>query len=511
MADNVSGNITGLLIAEEETLKQLPANPIWYEREPNSYGDFGSSFAMTTRRYIKHDRQHGKGEVSDTDPVANWNEDLTASNAIDLLGGFLWAEEREKPNTTASAAVASTDVYTVASSAGIVAGSLVHTKGFDNAVNNGLHVVSAVGAGAVTVGNGLADESGATATLAVVGFQFPSGDLSLAKAAANVRLTSATIDMTTFGFVLGEWAFVGGDNAATRFADTGDNAPFYGRISDITEDYIEFDKTTGVQATNAGAGKTVQLFFGTVIKNEQDCALIKRRSWTCERLYGCGADAQSEYVTGCIPNQVTLTMPTPGEDAKLTLDFSFIGMSSGERLGTEANPAEPVLSSEAGAVTVPAYKEGSFKSGLDVYQARVAIVDPTTLNPTPLVGYISEGTIVINNNVTASKALGVFGNFGAIPGEFTVTGSQTGFFTSVAAVRAVRQGKDMTYHVIATRENAGVIFDIGSLGVGGARPNIEANTPVTLPLDMAAGENKYGYTLLTNFFRYLPTVGMANA
>lgn len=506
MAETISGNITGLYIAEEQSLKVLPASPVWYEREPNSYGDFGTGVAMTTRMYIKHDRQHGKGEVSDNDPVANWNEDLTNSNAIELMSGFMWADRRAKPSSASTAAAASSKVYTVASSVGIVAGSLVHGKGFTNAANNGLHSVSAVGSGTVTVNEALADETGAAATLAVVGFQFPSADLSLTKTAANVRLTSATLNMTTFGFVLGEWAFVGGDGTATRFADSGDNAPFFGRISAITATYIEFDKTTGTQVTNAGTGKTVRMFFGTVVKNEQDCALIKRKSWTCERVYGCGTDAQSEFVTGAVPNQVTITVPTPGADAKVNMDFAFIGMGSGERLGSASS--EAVLS--AGGVTVPARKEGAIKPGLDVYSARLSVVDATTLNPTSLVAYTADATIVINNNVQADKAIGVFGNFAATPGEFTVTGSTTGFFTSVAAARAVRQGADFTYHLIATRENGGVIFDIASLGIGTARPNIEANSSVKIPFDTAAGEGKNGYTLLTNFFRYLPNVGMAN-
>lgn len=511
MPDEQSGNLTGLYLAEETSLKVLPATPVWYEREPNSYGDFGGNYAMTTRKPIKHDRQHTKGEVSDNDPTANWQEDLTPNNMIVPMQGFMWADKRAKPSTTSTAAAASSDTYTVASSTGFAAGSLVFASGFDTAANNGLHVVASVGAGTVVVGNGLVDESGATATVEVIGFQFDSGDLSLTAAADSVTLTSATVDMTTFGFVLGEWAFVGGDATGLRFADSGNNAPFYGRISEIAETYIKFDKTTGTQATNAGTGKTIQVFFGTVIKNESDCSLIKRKSYTAERVYGCGATAESEYVSGLVANQITITMPQPGADAKLTVDLAFIGMSSGEYTAAERTAGNGLLSAQTDATVVASRNEEAFKPGLDVYQSKLAVVDATTLNPTSLVGYVSDGTIVINNNVTANKALAVFGNFSATPGEYTVTGSLNAFWTSVSATRAVRQGSECTYHVIATKSNAAVIFDIASLGLGNGRATVEANTPVKLPLDTAAGEGANGYTLLTNFLRYVPTVGMANA
>src|SRR5690349_19574410 len=97
--DHPSGNITGLFEAQETSLGVLPGTPIWKEREPNSYGDFGATYAMTTRKPITHDRQHRKGEVSDNSPAVNFNEDLTLTNMIEPMQAFLLADAHEKPSS----------------------------------------------------------------------------------------------------------------------------------------------------------------------------------------------------------------------------------------------------------------------------------------------------------------------------------------------------------------------------------------------------------------------------
>ena len=509
MADELSSNLTGFFIAEEASPGVLPATPVWYEREPNSYADFGGNMVMTTRQPITSDRMTGKGEVSDNDPTAGWNEDLTPNNMTWLMQGFVFADSRKKPSTVATDAAAIDDGLTVASSAGFVAGSLVLVDGFANAANNGMFPLTAVAAGELTVDGALVDEAGVVgATVAVVGHEFPTSDLSLTVTADKVVLTSAAMDFTTFGLTPGEWIAVGGDAANSRFAEPAvpvvANQPFYARIAvdGIAEDSLTFDKTTGLQETTDGTGKTLQLFFGTFLQNERTCGLQKQRTYTMERQYGCGTGSiEAEYVSKASPNQLTLTIPTPGADAKLTVDLTFIGSSSTERDGTEG-----VL----GGTRVLALNEPCFKPGLDVYQSKIAVIDEDTMNPTPLVAYISDGSIVINNNVAGNKAVGVFGNSGFNVGNFGVSGSLNGYFTTVKAARAVRQGADMTYHVIATKANAAVVCDIPLVGMGNARATVDANTPIKIPLEMAGGRSKFGNAIMWTFMQYVPTVLMAN-
>lgn len=429
---------------------------------------------------------------------------------IGLMQGFLLADAREKPSTSplngvgVAITAVDADSYNAAAGLGVFRpGHIVLAQGFGAEGNNGVNVVTASVAGGLTVASPLEVEAGVptTARLTAVGFEFAAGDLSIAVADDRVVLTSAAVDMTTLDLTPGEYIFVGADDATTRFAGlTGNNAPFYGRVSEVTETEIVLDKTTGVQATDAGAGKSIQIFFGTVIRNEDDCALIKPRTYHQERQYGCGADAQADYITRASPNQLTITVPTPGADAKVTVDLTFIAGTSFDRTA-----AEGLLAGDR----IPALNEPCFKPGLDVYQHKLAVVDPVTLNPLPLVSYNSELSLVINNNAAGFKAIETFGNAGVSYGEFAVSGSVNAYWTSVDAARAIRQGKEVTWHLILTKARQAVVFDMASVGLGNGRASVAANEPVRLPLDTAAGKGKFGYTLLTTFLHHVPNVGMA--
>jgi hypothetical protein len=164
-----------------------------------------------------------------------------------------------------------------------------------------------------------------------------------------------------------------------------------------------------------------------------------------------------------------------------------------------------------GDVRIGAPNEPAFKPGLDVYQQKLAVIDPTTLNPSALVAYSSTSALTINNQLSGIKAIETFGNAGVSIGELMVTGSITAFFTGVAQSRPVRLGKEATWHLILTKANSAIVFDIASLSLGNGRAAVAANTPVTIPLDTAAAKGKHGYSLLVTFLRYVPTVGMANA
>jgi hypothetical protein len=125
-----------------------------------------------------------------------------------------------------------------------------------------------------------------------------------------------------------------------------------------------------------------------------------------------------------------------------------------------------------------------------------------------LFGYVFEMILAINNNVSSSKVIGVLGAFDASAGDFEVSGSLTAYFTTVAAVQAVRNNSDVALNVIAAQRNAGVVFDIPLLSLGGGRINVEKDAPITVPLESSGAENAAGYTMLYEVFSYLPSVAM---
>ena len=313
MSNKIDSNITGLAFAEETALKTLPVTPVWYGLEPNSYSDFGGELSTVARAPIDPSRQNKKGTITDLDASGGFNIDFTKSNLTRLLQGFFFADARELPATKPlnAAAVALTSVnsgtktYAAASGlAAFVAGQLVFASGFANAANNGLKTVASSTAGTVVVAETVVTEASppAAAKLETVGFQFASADINLAVVSGVPSLVATAADFTTLpGLIPGLWVFIGGDAAGTTFA----NNVGYARIKSIAAKAIVFDDTTFTPATEAGTGKTIRLFVGTVIRNEKTPSLIKRRSYNIERQLGEGETSTpsisfSLFVANCL-------------------------------------------------------------------------------------------------------------------------------------------------------------------------------------------------------------------
>lgn len=514
MSDTIDSNLTGLAFAEESALKTLPdAVPdsgaqdgaTWFEMEPNSYSDFGGNINSVSRAPINASRQRKKGTPVGLDASAGFSTDFTQNNITRLLQGFFFADAREKADTQpfngTSVAITNVDSvnkdYEAASGLdAFAAGDLVLASGFTNAANNGVKLVTAAVGGSLTVSEALTAEAAppAAARIQAVGFQFNAGDATLTAAASGVTLGATAKDLTELGLTPGEWVFIGGDLAAEQFATA---LCGYARVKTIAADAIVFDETTFTAATNAGAAKTVRIYFGKVIRNEQNPSLIKTRSYQWERKLGNDNDGtQAEYLTGSIPNELAIQMPM--ED-KITCDLSFVSLDNEQRTGAEGLKA---------GTRVSALGEAALNTSLNMYRVRLAIAPSDTINGTPLFGYVQESNITINNGVTKTGALGVFGGIGASLGDFQVGGEITAYFSTVEAVRAIRNNADVEYNVIVAKDNAGFVIDIPLLGLGGGRANVEKDQKITLPLETNAAENALGYTAMFCHFPYLPSVGM---
>ena len=507
MTNKIDSNITGLAFAEEESLKTLPATPVWYGLEPNSYSDFGGELSTVARAPIDPSRQNKKGTITDLDASGGFNIDFTKSNLVRLLQGFFFAEARQLPSTQAlnAAAVsltgvtASSKTYAAASGlGGFVANQIVFASGFSNAANNGIKTVASSTAGTVVVNETLTDEASppAAAKLETVGFQFASGDISLAVTSGIPSLVATAADFTTLpGLIPGLWVFIGGDAAGTRFA----NNVGYARIKSIAAKAIVFDDTSFTPATEAGTGKTIRLFVGTVVKNEKTPSLIKRRSYNIERQLGQGPTAtQAEYLEGAVANEFTLNVP---QADKLNADLTFVACDNTHRSGEAGDEIK-------GGTRVGVAGEDAYNTSSDIYRIKMSVIDPASSNPSALFGYVSEANVSINNNVSPNKAIGTLGAFDTSAGNFEVGGSITAYFTTISAVRAVRQNADVGLSIIGASKNAGFVFDIPLLGLGGGRLNVEKDAPITVPLEPAGAENANGYTMLYEAFSYLPSVAM---
>lgn len=510
----IDANLTGLAFAEETTLKTLPgvseADAVWFELEPNSYNDFGGELSMVARSPINASRQKKKGTVTDLDASGGFNMDLTKTNLTRLMQGFMFADAHEKANTkplngTAHAITAvatSDDSFSAASGLdAFKAGDLVLAVGFTNAANNGLKTVVTAAAGKITVAENLVDEAAppAGAYVVCVGFKFGAGDLTLTASASSIVLGCTAGDFTTLGLIPGEWLFIGGDAAGLKFANAN-NVPGFVRVKTIAAKSLALDAATFTATTDDGAAKTVQIFFGSALRNEKTVSLIKRRSYNLERQLGNdGTGVQAEYLTGAIPNEFTLNVP---QADKATIDLSFVALDHVQRNGTEG-----VKDGDR----IAALGEDPYNTSSDLYRLRMNIVDPTALLNSPLFAYVSEMKLSIKNNVSPTKAVGVLGAFDASVGDFEVTGSITAYFATVAAVQAVRNNSDVAINAILTKDNGGAVFDVPLVALGGGRLGVEKDQSITVPLESSGAENPLGYTLMACFFEYLPSAAMPSA
>lgn len=377
------------------------------------------------------------------------------------------------------------------------AGDLVLASGFASNSNNGLKTVVSSSSSSVVVSESLINESSppTAAKLHQVGIVGASGDLEITVVDGIPSLISTDLDFTTIpNLKVGAWVFIGGDNTANKFA----NNVGYARISAVLSDSLTFDDTTFSPVDESGIGKSIQLFIGTLIKNEIGTA-IKQRSYTFERQLGEGvASTQAEYVEGCVANQITVNAKAASlMNADLTYvgcDVEYVTGNIGDTLKTGNR--------------FSSFGEDAFNTSSDMVRMKMNILDPATSNPTALFAYVTDATLVINNNATPNQALGVLGAFDVSVGNFTVSGDINAYFADVDAVAAVRRNADVGLNMIFAAQNAGVIFDTPLIGLGGTKVNVTKDQPIMLPLKSAAAENVNGYTALFMSFAYLPTVAM---
>jgi hypothetical protein len=437
------------------------------------------------------------------------NEDFTQDNMTELLQGFFFNDAYEKYNLlplngTANPAltvVVSTGVFTVTSTlaTSIYANDLVKTTGFTNSANNLMaKVVSVVTTTLDTDATTTVAEvpNPATANIRVVGHEFASGDLVATISSGKLVLTSSAYPIAQLGLRVGEWIFIGGDAVGTQFA----NGTGYARIYSLSSTAITCDKSTGLITADAGAGKTVRIFFGTYIRNPTISESQVVRTYAVERTLGEDTNGtQAQVEIGSYANEFALKVPT---GAKLEADISYVSSDELFYDGTQTIPSE-----EVGVQLFAALGQEGYNTSTDMVRVAMNLVG-ATLSPTEMFAFVSELNLNINNGAKLNKAVGVVGGISASFGNFVVGGNVTAYFQTVEAQRALRNNDDVTIDAIFAKHNGGMVFDIPMLGLGGGQVNVTKDSPITIPLEQFAAENPAGYTLSYCNLHYLPDIAM---
>lgn len=503
--NKIDSNATNLRYSEETSIGVADVSAVWRPLEPNSYADFGQELTLVPREPITDTRQRKKGVATDIDASGGFSTDLTQENLVDILQGFFFATIRDKDEITAITVVDGTgnDFEPAAGGDDYVADDLLFASGFDDAVNNGLHLVSGVPAATtIPVTTSLVTAAAQDGTVRRCGFEFATADADIDATGTLPTLTTSVKDMTDFDIIPGEWVFIGGDLAANQFVTAANNG--FKRVLSVTANVMTFDKSDTTMITETGTGLDIRIFFPTrVLKNETGTSIV-RRTYQLERTLGAPddtlpAEIQAEYVVGAVPATLTFNISTAD---KLTVDLAFVGV--------DEETIDGPSSLKAG--TRPSLVEAdAFNTSGDFSRIKMNIVDTADENPTALFAFIQELTISVDNNVSINKAVGTFGGFDATAGKFAVAGSLSAYFGNTSTIDSIRANNDVTIDMHLVRNNQGISIDIPLVALGDGRLTVEADSPILQPITFEAAdgtkvESTQDHTLLMGFWDFLPSL-----
>src|SRR6185437_7337600 len=279
----------------EVTKGTTPATPAIQNMRVTS-----SQLAYTPTRVtsaeIRADRQVTDQILTKFDAGGNIGFELSFHGQDDMIAGALQGAWTNTPNQAVSALTTTT--ATVASGTAFKAQMLAFTSGFATPANNGLFVVSSsTGTTVVFPSASFTAEASppAAANCRIVGAQGASGDIT----ATSTGLASTSLDFTTLGLTVGQWVLIGGDAAGTHFATAACNG--WARISAIAAHALTFGIVPTGMTTDAGTGKTIQMFFGDFMVNG-----TTTQSFTFERQQQDLASPTYEYFTGMQVDKLSL-------------------------------------------------------------------------------------------------------------------------------------------------------------------------------------------------------------
>lgn len=509
MANRINSNVTFTAYAWEQVQGLEPPVGDYRTLDLNTYSDAGASYENTTRAVMTGDRQLLKGAQTSKEASFGYNIDNTILNTLPQVAAFMFNKPKEQPNTRSIVAgsvfnpsyggtITSFDGSVIVVSAGgavFKAGDLVV---IEDGINNRVPLqVSAATATEINVTKLNADDAiaplGTVADRRVtkVGF-IAGGAVTLASTAASATLTLAAGSWLDQGIVAGEWIFVGGDDAASRFAATD---AFYARVSAVTATVLTLDNTTRALPSNDTCA-ALQVFVGTMCVNGKTMATA-----THSRYLGVDPDGKHmrEVMTGCMANEMAINT---NEKSFVTQDFTYIAMDALYPLLTDVEEAAIL------ARTLPPVNSEVINTSTDVVRQRMAVYKVASMNTAEIHSFVQELNLSVTNNLTEDTAQGHIGNVGTTAGDFTVTGTATLYFNSTAALNAIRCNCTVGLDMIFARKNSGLVIDMPELSLSGDGVQVEKGSSIKLALDQNAFKNRFGFTMSYTAFHYLPDVAM---
>lgn len=316
-----------------------------------------------------------------------------------------WVLTPTRDNDTVAGAVItslSATALVCTTGAAFVIGHIVRTTGFALAANNKNATVTTggtTGYTATAAGYTIDAAPAAAARAKVVGLQGVSGDITCTASG----LAATTMNFTAMGLAVGQWIKIGGTAAGDRFATAACNGR--ARITAIAAAALTLDNLPAGFTTDAGAGKTIRVWFGDRIVNG-----ITQISQTIER--GDLGMVTPVYIAqpGMVAAQWALSVKPK---AIITGTTTYMGMAGGQ----STTALDAVIDPAPSQVLFPQFA-GSANIG------RVSEFGALLATPNWCIGL----DLTIANNLTPVESLDAVGPQDLVPGECLVTGTLNTIF-----------------------------------------------------------------------------------
>lgn len=501
MARVLTNNV-GLQYAIESSIGTLPGSPNWRRLEPNNISGYGPTITTVARRPISPLRGRKKGTVTNLESAVEFDADLTMDAFTDFAEGFVFAEFANREfdlrgtggvvppvvatSTTFTIAAASATLGSKAQFSSSQYATMLWARGYSNAANNGLHVLTAdLAATGTTItcgGSSLVAETPPTsASLQICGVRvLNDADLTLTVSGSTATLVSgaAISNWATLGILAGMYIHIGSANASTGAVQNGlgsGGTTSYGfaRVTSVSGATLNLDKLSPTLSTAVGPASASQdVLFGRFLRNvsvdaDADDNRYLERSFQFEASYpdlgGVGTD-QYEYAIGNFANELTLDIPLAD---KATVTFGFVGTNTDNITSSrKTNAASAVSPLRTTAVNT---------------SSNIASLTTNLISSASDVCFKSL-TFSLNNNVTPEQCLGVLGASYVNTGLFEVNLEGQALFTTAAIPNAVKNNTTVTFAAIVKNEDGAIALDIPSLTFGGGDREFPVDASVLINL-----------------------------
>lgn len=501
----VKSNVVTLQVSEESALET--AGTVWYDVPRTDLGEFGARTTSQSSRPAGANRRPQGSAIVDLDSGVSFSDEFRLGTFRRFLPGLLFVTPTAPGSTDVAvfspSAVAdggaNEDSFTVADDGDLPDNTLIYARGFAEPQNNGLFVTTGTSTTtAIKVATAtLAAEGTApgNATVEVAGVQGATGDLEIN---SSGNLISTSLNFTTLDLTEGQYIWIGGVAAATRFAndisDGGVLPPNRGlaRIDAIAANVLTLSHKSSTFTTDDGSGKTIQVFFGEFLRDvDTTHASFLERSYQFEAMFpnlGGSAATRYQYAKGNFANTIQLGMPGQG---LVTAAYSFIGTDTPIPTDTRATGA-----STGRQLT----QRRVFSTAIHYMRLRLTDVDEAGLT-TDFITW----NVGLSNNVAPEKVQAQLGARYMNHGEFDVTLDATVNFSNEDVASRVRDNEIVELDWCLRNEDGAFHMQLPSARLSGGNLAFPTNQSVTMQCLATAEEDEdLGFAVGVSLFPYLP-------